>query len=284
MSEQKRLYSPKEIKRVMKAHQLQFNKNLGQNFLMDGNIVRKIVEKAEVSKEDVVIEIGPGIGTLTEELLLKAKRVIAIEIDDSLIPVLADNFADQENFTVIHEDALKVDYAQLIEVYGQGAPIKVVANLPYYITTPLISQLLTTDLPIESCTVMVQKEVAERIVAKPSSKEYGSLSLYVDCFADASVVLQAPKEVFMPQPKVDSMVVKMVAKDGPKDVDRDALTRLIHQSFQQRRKTIVNAISSAGDIDKKALRQVLDELGLSPKLRPENLSLDDYINICRKLS
>lgn len=283
MSEQKRLYSPKEIKRIMKAHQLQFNKNLGQNFLMDGNIVRKIVEKAEVSKEDVVIEIGPGIGTLTEELLLKAKRVIAIEIDDSLIPVLADNFADQENFTLIHEDALKVDYAQLIEAYGQGTSIKVVANLPYYITTPLISQLLTTGLPIESCTVMVQKEVADRIVAKPSSKEYGSLSLYVDCFADASVVLQAPKEVFMPQPKVDSMVVKMVAKDGPKDVDRDALTRLIHQSFQQRRKTIVNALSSAGDIDKKALRQVLDELDLSPKLRPENLSLDDYINICRKL-
>ncbi len=283
MSEQKRLYAPKEIKRVMRDHNLQFNKNLGQNFLMDGNIVRKIVEKAEVSEEDVVIEIGPGIGILTEELLLKAKRVIAIEIDDKLIPVLQDNFADQDNFTLIHDDALKVDYVKVIEEYGQGAPIKVVANLPYYITTPLISLLLTTGLPIESCTVMVQKEVAERIVAKPSTKEYGSLSLYVDCFADASVVLNAPKEVFMPQPKVNSIVVKMVAKDGPEGVDREALTKLIHQSFQQRRKTIVNALSSAGDIDKKVLREALKELQLSPQLRPENLTLEDYINITRKL-
>ena len=165
-----RLYSPKRIKEIMDAAGINFNKNLGQNFLIDGNIVRRIVKAADVTKNDVVLEIGPGIGTLTEELLMNAKKVISVEIDNRLIPILEENFKDHDNFVLIHGDAMKVDFSQIISEHSQNSDIKVIANLPYYITTPIMERLLTEGLPIKSCTFMVQKEVAERITAKPSSK------------------------------------------------------------------------------------------------------------------
>lgn len=267
----------------MEENGLDFNKGLGQNFLIDGNIVRKIADTAQITEADTVVEIGPGIGTLTEELLQRAGRVITIEIDQGFIPVLEENFKDYENFTLINGDALKLDYQRLLAVEAEGKKVKVVANLPYYITTPLISKILTEGLPISSATLMVQEEVADRIMASPSTKEYGSLTLYVQCFAEAKLALKAPKEVFLPQPKVDSSVIHMELKNPPEDIETEKLTQLIHGAFQQRRKTILNSISQAGQVDKKELREIFKDLGISPKDRAENLALEDYINIARAL-
>ncbi len=279
-----RLYSPKRIKKIMDASRIGFNKNLGQNFLIDGNIVRRIVKAADVSKDDVVLEIGPGIGTLTEELLINAKKVISIEIDNRLIPILEENFKDYDNFVLIHDDAMKADFSAIISEYANNDKIKVIANLPYYITTPIMERLLTENLPIKSCTFMVQKEVAERIIAKPSSKEYGSLTLFVSCFADAEIVIKAPKEVFMPQPKVDSIVIHLKQKETPEGIDVHRLTEMIHLAFQQRRKNVINAFQRATGESKDDLRKIFDLLNISHTARAENLSLDDFIAIERVIN
>lgn len=280
-----RLYSPRVIKQVMKRHGIDFNKSLGQNFLMDGNIVRKIREYADVGPEDVVLEVGPGIGTMTEELLLHAKKVIAIELDRNLIPVLEDTLSDFDNLVLVHADALQVDLKELLEREAGDAPVKVVANLPYYITTPLITRFFESDLHIQSSTVMVQQEVAERMVADATQKAYGSLSIFVQYYSDAKIVQRAPKEVFLPHPKVDSIVVHMAHKQTPEDVDEKLFFGIMHAGFQQRRKTILNSFTSNEElgITKPVLREALKQLGISPNARAENLSVDDYLKLTKVL-
>lgn len=280
MSENEPLYSPAVIRRVMDRWGIDFRKNFGQNFLIDGNIVRKIVREAGVGPQDTVLEIGPGIGTLTQELLGKAHRVISVEIDPQLLPILEDHFGSDEKFRLVEGDALKLDFAALLAREQREGALRLVANLPYYITTPLLKRFLTEGLPFQSLTVMVQKEVADRMTAAPSSKEYGSLTLFIQLYARAKRVIRAPKEVFMPSPKVDSEVVHLVLKqEGEIPQGAEELGRLFQTVFQQRRKTAINGFSRATGKSKSELRAVFDSLGLDPNLRPENLSLKYFIDL-----
>ncbi len=280
----KRLYSPSYIKEILSLHGFKFSKSLGQNFLIDGNIVRKIVEKANITSDDCVLEIGPGIGTLTEELALNAKKVVAVEIDRKLIPILDETVGKYKNVEVIHSDILKIDIERLIDEKLQGGPIKVVANLPYYVTTPIIGKLIEDRLNIEAIVVMVQKEVADRMVAGPGSKTYGSLSVLIDYYSDPEIVLSAPKTVFMPPPKIDSSVIKLNIRKDLADIDREKLFKVVRASFSKRRKTILNAISSYGfDIEKAVIKNCLDDCGISHSERAENLSTQEFIKISKCL-
>ena len=282
--EDKRLFSPSNVKRILKQHAVRFSNSLGQNFLIDGNIVRSIVEKAEVGEEDYVLEIGPGIGTLTEELALRAKRVVAVEIDKKLIPILEQSIGKYENVEIINEDILEVDLERLIEEKFQGKAIKVVANLPYYVTTPIVARLIEENLNIESIVVMVQKEVAERMAAPPGSKTYGSLSVLIDYFTKPEIVLSVPRTVFMPQPKIASAVIKLDLKKDLEDIDSDKLFKVVRASFSKRRKTVLNALSSYGfDIDKDKVRESLEKAGIDPSERAERLSTEDFIKISKSL-
>lgn len=280
-----RLYSPKVIKDVLNKFDFSFSKGLGQNFLIDGNLVRTIRESANVTKDDYVLEIGPGFGTLTEELLLHAKKVVAVEIDRRLVEVLNYTLSEFDNFELINEDVLKVDFDKLIDEKFEGKPFKVLANLPYYITTPIITSLLEKKLPVENMTFMVQKEVADRLVASPNNKQYGSITVFIDYYSQAKIVAKAPKSVFVPQPKVDSAVVQLTLNKNLADVDEEKLFKLVHAGFQQRRKNILNSLSSdkSLDLDKEKLMQILETLEISPNSRAENLSLDDYIRISKHL-
>ena len=280
-----RLYSPKVIKDVLNKFDFSFSKGLGQNFLIDGNLVRTIRESANVTKDDYVLEIGPGFGTLTEELLLHAKKVVAVEIDRRLVEVLNYTLSEFDNFELINEDVLKVDFDKLIDEKFEGKPFKVLANLPYYITTPIITSLLEKKLPVENMTFMVQKEVADRLVASPNNKQYGSITVFIDYYSQAKIVAKAPKSVFVPQPKVDSAVVQLTLNKNLADVDEEKLFKLVHAGFQQRRKNILNSLSSdkSLDLDKEKLMQILEILEISPNSRAENLSLDDYIRISKHL-
>lgn len=282
--EDKRLYSPSYVKRILKQHGFRFSKSLGQNFLIDGNIVRSIVEKAEVGEEDYVLEIGPGIGTLTEELALRAKKVVAVEIDKKLIPILEQSIGKYENVEIINEDILEVDLGRLIEEKFQGKSVKVVANLPYYVTTPIVARLIEENLNIESIVVMVQKEVAERMAAPPGSKTYGSLSVLIDYFTKPEIVLSVPRTVFMPQPKIASAVIKLDLKKDLEDIDSDKLFKVVRASFSKRRKTVLNALSSYGfHIDKDRVRESLEKAGIDPSERAERLSTEDFIEISKSL-
>jgi len=276
-----RLYSPKMIKSVLDKFNFKFSKGLGQNFLIDGNIVRAIRESANIGEEDYVLEIGPGFGTLTEELLMHAKKVVAVEIDQRLNKVLDYTLDGFDNFKLINEDVLKLDFSRLIEEEFQGKSFKVVANLPYYITTPIITSLIEMKLPIETMTFMVQKEVADRLVAKPGNKQYGSITVFIDFYTNAKMVVKAPKSVFIPQPKVDSTVVQLQLKSDLPKVNEEILFKLVHAGFQQRRKNILNSLSSDKSlgINKEQLADILANLGINPNSRAENLSLDDYIRI-----
>ncbi len=283
-----RLYSPKVIKSILKEFDFNFSKGLGQNFLIDGNVVRTIRESAKVTKDDYVLEIGPGFGTLTEELLMHAKKVVAVEIDKRLLDVLNYTLEDFDNFVLINEDVLKVDFDKLVEEEFEGHSFKILANLPYYITTPIITKLIEMKLPVESMTFMVQKEVAERLVAKPGNKQYGSITVFIDYYSHAQIVCKAPKSVFIPQPKIDSAVVRLDLKDlrdQENQVDEKVLFKLVHAGFQQRRKNILNSMTSDPSLglDKKRLAAILDDLGISHNKRAEDLSLQDYINIANKL-
>lgn len=280
-----RLYSPKVIRCVLDRFNFNFSKGLGQNFLIDGNVVRSIRESANITKDDYVLEIGPGFGTLTEELLIHAKKVVAVEIDKRLVKVLDYTLSDFDNFELINEDILKVDFDKLIKDHFQGRRFKILANLPYYITTPIITTLLEKKLPVDSMTFMVQKEVADRIVASPGNKQYGSITVFIDYYSDAKIVCKAPKSVFIPQPKVDSSVVKLdLKKEFPK-VDEKTLFKLVHSGFQQRRKNILNSFTSdlSLKLDKKTLGDILDKLSISHNSRAEDLSLKEYIMICEYL-
>lgn len=282
--ENKRLYSPKQIKEVLDRHGFTFSKGLGQNFLIDGNIVRNIVKGAGISKDDYVLEIGPGMGTLTEELALNAKKVVAIEIDKRLEPILAETLKPYDNAEVVFGDVLKLPLRDIINEKCDGGPVKVVANLPYYVTTPIIIKLLEEGLPFKSITVMVQKEVADRMVAKPHSKDYGSLTLFVGYYTKPEIVLKAPKSVFMPQPKIDSSVIKLVVRENLPDVDSDKYFKVVRAAFLKRRKTLLNSLSSKEvNADKDEIRDALKRAGIDEGLRAENLDMDDFIKIAKEL-
>jgi len=277
------LGNPKETIEVLNKYNFNFRKKFGQNFLIDTHVLDKIVKGAGVTKEDCVLEIGPGIGTLTQYLLEAAREVIAVEIDDSLIPILADTLSPYHNITVIHDDILKVDIKKLVEEKNDGKPIKVVANLPYYITTPIIMGLFESHVPLDSVTVMVQKEVADRMQAIPGTKDYGALSLAVQYYAKPYIVANVPPNCFMPRPNVGSSVIRLTLH-GEKQVevlDEKLMFKIIRASFNQRRKTLVNGLNNNSEISlsKELIAESIEELGVSPTVRGEALSLEQFARL-----
>ena len=277
----KKLYSPKVVKEIIDFYDFSFKKSLGQNFLIDKNFADKIVESADIENQNV-LEIGPGIGTITYEMAKTAKKVVAIEIDQSLIPILDQNLEEFDNAKVINEDILKVDLKNLVEEEFNGESFKVVSNLPYYITTPIIEKLITTGLPCKDMTIMVQKEVAERMVAGEKDKEYSSLSVFIKFYTDAKVIVNLPKSVFMPQPKIDSTILNLKLRIYDENVDQETLFKLVRAGFNKRRKTILNSMSDV--VDKEDLKVAFEKTGLKANLRAENLSIDDYIKLANQIN
>lgn len=280
-----RLYSPKVIKELVKFFGFNFSKGLGQNFLIDGNVVRAIAKGADITKSDNVLEIGPGFGTLTEELLLNAKKVVSVEIDERLNPVLFQTLGNFENFVLVNADILKMDLNRLVSEQFGDEPFKVVANLPYYITTPIIELFLESGLNIESLTFMVQKEVGERLLASPGNKTYGSITVFTKFYSLPTKIIEAPKSIFMPQPKVDSVVIHLKLKDELPDVNQSIFFKLVRGGFTKRRKNLLNALTTdvSLNLSKDKLKEVLDKLEIPTNLRPEDLSLEDYLNITKCL-
>lgn len=276
----KKLYSPKVVKDIIDFYNFRFSKSLGQNFLVDKNFVEKIVDRADV-KDTNVLEIGPGIGTITYEMAKSARKVVAIEIDSALLPIIEENMEEFDNFKLIHEDILKAKLEDIVEEEFDGEAFKVVSNLPYYITTPIIEKLVTSKLPCTDMTIMVQKEVADRMLATEKDKEYSSLSVFIKYFSKAEKITNVPKSVFMPQPKIDSTVLKLKLRKYRDDVDDSKLFALVHAGFNKRRKTILNSLADA--VDKEKLRLAFDKLGINEKLRAENLSLDDFIDLTKTI-
>lgn len=275
--------SLEDTKFILKKYHIQANKKLGQNFLINDEVINGIVEASNIQKEDLVIEIGPGLGTLTSELLENAGKVIAIELDENMLPILNDRFKLYDNFELLNEDVLKVDLNKLIsENMGGLSKAKVVANLPYYITTPIIMKLLENKLNIESITVMVQKEVADRITAKPGDKLSGSITYSVDYYAEAEKIVFVDKSSFIPAPEVDSEVIKLQIREEPKvHVENEELFfKVIKASFMQRRKTLLNGLNNSGIIkDKETLKEILQKLGLSVDIRGEKLTIEQFAEL-----
>ena len=271
---------------IIQRYGFDFRKKYGQNFLVDSSILDKIVAAAELTKDDCVLEIGPGIGTLTQRLAEEAGEVVAVEIDRELIPILAETLADYDNVTVLNEDILKTDISGIAEAHG-GRPLKVVANLPYYITTPIIMALLEKHAPIKSVTVMVQKEVAERMRVGPGSKEYGALSLAVQYYAKPEVITNVPAACFMPRPNVDSTVIRLTRYEEPPVAvrDEDWLFAVIRASFNQRRKTLANGLANAGNIglNRRQVETALAALGLPAAVRGETLTLERFAELSDRL-
>jgi len=280
----KRLYMPSYLKEVIYKHGFSFTKSLGQNFLIDGNVVRGIVDKSNIDKTSRVLEIGPGVGTLTEELAIKAGRLVAIEIDKSLKPILEETLKEYDNSEIYFGDILKVDLKNVIEEKLGGGPVKVVANLPYYITTPILGRLLEEDLNFESITVMVQKEVAERIIARPGSKNYSALSVFIDYYTRPEIILEVPKTVFMPQPNVDSAVVKLDIKEERPLGDREKFFKIVKQSFSMRRKTLLNCLAKGEfTMPKEVMKERLEEIGINPGIRAEKLGVKEFLKIAETI-
>ncbi|MBT2583830.1 16S rRNA (adenine(1518)-N(6)/adenine(1519)-N(6))-dimethyltransferase RsmA [Planococcus sp. ISL-109] len=285
----KDIATPIRTQEIMAKHGLTFKKSLGQNFLIDPNILRKIVAQAGLTKQSAAIEIGPGIGALTEHLARDAGKVLAFEIDQRLLPVLADTLSPYDNVKVIHSDILKADVEQAIREELAGFDdIMVVANLPYYVTTPIILKLLLEKLPIRGLVVMLQKEVAERITAKPGTKAYGSLSIAIQYYTQAEFAMTVPKSVFMPQPNVDSAVIRMIKRTEPEVtvIDEDFFFTVTRGSFVQRRKTILNNLQSAlpdGKAKKEQILQALEEATIDPTRRGETLSIKEFGLLADKL-
>lgn len=275
-----RIATPEGTKAILNQYPFIFQKKFGQNFLIDPRVLDKIINAAEITKEDCIIEIGPGIGSVTQALLENAGKVISIEIDDQLIPILKEQYGHNEHFKLIHQDVLKVDLKKLIEEESPHRKIKVVANLPYYITTPIIMMLLEHDLPIESITVMVQKEVADRMASGPGSKQYGAITVAMNYYCSTSLVANVPQNCFMPRPNVDSAVIKLTLHQTPVvDVKSpQQMLNIIKAAFSQRRKTLLNTLASNGNLglDKEAIKNVLEESGIGASTRGETLSLEDY--------
>ncbi len=277
------LASPRETKAIIDSYSFSFQKKFGQNFLVDSNVLENIIEKAGITEDDLVLEIGPGIGTMTQYLCESAREVVAIEIDETLIPILNYTLEDYDNVEVINDDALKTDIEKIVKKKNGGKPIKVVANLPYYITTPIIMGLLEGKAPIESVTIMVQKEVAERMQTGPGSKDYGALSLAVQYYADANILMTVPASCFMPRPKVDSSVIKLDIYDkSPVDVcDEEMMFKIIRASFNQRRKTLVNGLKNASNLPftKEEIEESIEKLGEDVRVRGEKLTLEQFAKL-----
>lgn len=267
---------------LVKKYNFKFSKSLGQNFLIDDSVPRDIVNGAEVDENDLVIEIGPGVGTLTAQLLKRAKKVVAIELDNDLIPILQQEIGDNPKFTLIHNDALKVDFNEII---GEEKSVKLVANLPYYVTTPIIVKLLKEDYKFKSLTIMIQKEVAERMNAEPGNKDYGALSLLVQYYCNTSIVRRVPPQCFIPRPKVDSIVIRLERLEEPKvKVENEKLFfDIIRSSFNMRRKTLWNGVKSLG-LDKEKLEIAFENANISPKRRGETLSIEEFACLSDKIN
>lgn len=280
------LYMPSKTKAIVSKYGFRFSKSLGQNFLIDGNIIENICEGAEITEADGIIEIGPGIGTLTQQISKYAKKVVAIELDKKLLPILEETLEGIDNVKVINNDVLKVDLKKLIEEEFDGLNVKVVANLPYYITTPIIMKLLETKLNIDSISVMIQKEVAERMIASPGGKDFGALSVAVQYYSKPKIITAVPKTVFIPQPNVDSAVIKLDIYDTPpvSVIDQKLMFKVVKSAFGQRRKTILNALSSGLNLDKEIVKGVLEIANIDPKKRGEVLSIQDFALIADTIS
>ncbi|MEQ2473717.1 16S rRNA (adenine(1518)-N(6)/adenine(1519)-N(6))-dimethyltransferase RsmA [Laedolimicola intestinihominis] len=281
------LGNPKNTIEILNKYKFVFQKKFGQNFLIDEHVLSKIIRSAEITEDDFVVEIGPGIGTLTQYLAASAREVAAIEIDDALIPILKDTLSAYDNVTVIHEDVLKVDLCKLAEEKNGGKPIKVVANLPYYITTPIIMGLFENHVPVESITIMVQKEVADRMKTGPGSKDYGALSLAVQYYAKPELVANVPPNCFMPRPRVGSAVIRLTRHtEVPVEAEDEKLMfQIIRASFNQRRKTLVNGLGNAPElhIPKEMTTEVLEEMGLSASVRGEALTLAQFAELSNRI-
>ncbi len=281
------LASPTHTIAVLERFGFRFQKKYGQNFLIDANIIDEIIDAAEITKDDFILEIGPGIGTMTQYLCEAAHQVLAVEIDANLIPVLADTLSEYDNVTVLNQDVLKLDLASVSAEYNHGKPIKVVANLPYYITTPIIMELFESHVPLESITIMVQKEVADRMQVGPGTKDYGALSLAVQYYARPEVICEVPPTCFMPKPGVSSSVIRLRAHEKPPvDITDEAfLFKVIRASFNQRRKTLVNGLHNAGITghSKEELAQIIEGLGFLPTVRGESLTLEEFARLSEAL-
>ena len=276
-----RLSSHKATKEVVQKHNFKFSKSLGQNFLIDTNVIDRILEGARVQEGDYVIEVGPGIGTLTKEMGRTAEKVVAIEIDKTLIPILEETLADFPNIEVINQDILKVDVQELVKAKLNGGPVKLIANLPYYITTPIVMKFLEEDIPVTDIVVMVQKEVADRMNAQPNSKDYGALSVAVQYYCDTEIVAKAPRHMFMPQPNVDSTVIGLHVREEKKyNVDNeDIFFKTVKASFGQRRKTLLNSLGGLGFLNKDQIREALQEANIDEKRRGETLSIEEFASL-----
>lgn len=285
------LGTPSATAAVIEKYQFNFQKRYGQNFLIDTNILKKIIEEAGVTKEDCVVEIGPGIGTMTQYLAESAREVVAVEIDKNLIPILEDTLSEYDNVTVINEDILKVDLRKLAEEKNNGRPVKIVANLPYYITTPIIMGLFENQVPLSSITIMVQKEVADRMQVGPGTKDYGALSLAVQYYARPEIVLQVPPACFMPRPGVGSAVIRLTKHEQPpvRTKDEKKLFAVIRASFGQRRKTLANALTNGfcyeaesgktQRVTRQQVYDVLEQMELSRTIRGEALTLEQFAEL-----
>ena len=277
------LGNPKNTIEIIQKYEFMFQKKFGQNFLNDTHVLEKIISAAGITKNDCVLEIGPGIGTMTQYLAENAGHVVAVEIDRNLIPILKETLADYDNVTVINEDILRVDIKALAEEYNGGKPIKVVANLPYYITTPIIMGLFESGVPIDNITVMVQKEVADRMKEGPGSKDYGALSLAVQYYAEPEIVANVPPNCFIPRPNVGSAVIRLTRhKEMPVQVKDPALMfKIIRASFNQRRKTLQNGLGNASELPytKEQIAAAIAEMGLTPTIRGEALSLAQFAQL-----
>ena len=288
MDKMEKLSNPQKTIEVLQKYNFTFQKKFGQNFLIDPHVLDKIIAAAEITKDDFVLEIGPGIGTLTQYLAEAAREVVAVEIDSSLIPILEDTLSSYDNVSVINEDVLKVDLKKLAKERNGGKPIKVVANLPYYITTPIIMGLFESHVPLKSLTVMVQKEVALRMQAGPGTKDYGALSLAVQYYADPYLAANVPPNCFMPRPNVGSAVIRLTRfEETPVKVKDEALLfRLIRASFNQRRKTLQNGLVNSPELhfSKEQVATAIETLGVSPSVRGEALTLEQFAALCNALS
>lgn len=274
------LGTPTATAAVLNKYNFSFRKKFGQNFLIDANMLEKIVSSAGIDKEDCVLEIGPGIGTMTQYLAEQAGKVIAVEIDTDLIPILKDTLKEYDNVEIINNDILKIDLNELVERYNNGKPVKVVANLPYYITTPIIMELLEKKVPLTSITIMVQKEVADRMQVGPGTKDYGALSLAVQYYAKPEIIVTVPPECFMPRPKVGSAVIRLSLYEEPPVAVKhpEYMFRLIRASFNQRRKTLVNGLCNDGGLhlNRETVTDALRQMELSETIRGEALTLEQF--------
>ena len=281
------LGNPKYTIEVLQKYDFVFQKRFGQNFLIDTHVLDKIIAASNITKDDFVLEIGPGIGTMTQYLADAAREVVAVEIDDALIPILQDTLKDWENVTVLHGDILKTDLNRLAKERNGGRPIKVVANLPYYITTPIIMGLFENQVPLESITIMVQKEVADRMQTGPGSKDYGALSLAVQYYAKPQIVANVPPNCFMPRPKVGSAVIRLTRHEQPPVAveDEELMFRIIHASFNQRRKTLVNGLKNSSELNftKEQIEAAITACGFPLTIRGEALTLQQFADLSNKI-